>query len=248
MCYHTSLNVPQPALEARYGAMLEEGKNWQPVIHANAYSVPAWPLVTVQQPKVLSLLEWGLVPHWTKAAADAKKLRTMTINCRYETMFEKPAFRSAAGAGRRCLIPVSGFFEWHTVGRKKYPFYIYPNDAERGVVSIAGLWDEWADPETGEVRTTYTMLTRPANELMARIHNSKQRMPCLLTPELEAAYLKENTNKREILELLAESYSSEKLDAHTISKRITSRTESTNVPEILDEYNDEYNYPDVSIK
>lgn len=98
MCYHTSLNVPQPALEARYGANLEEGKNWQPVIHANAYSVPAWPLVRVQQPEVLSLLEWGLIPHWTKAAPDAKKLRTMTINCRHETMFEKPAFRSAGGA------------------------------------------------------------------------------------------------------------------------------------------------------
>ena len=234
MCYHTSLNVPQPALEARYGAKVEESKAWEPVIHANAYSIPAWPLVTVQQPKVLSLLEWGLIPLWVTTAPDAKKLRIMTINCRYETMFEKPAFRSAAGAGRRCLIPVSGFFEWHTKGKKKYPFYIYPNDAEAGTASIAGLWDEWADPETGEVRTTYTMLTRPANELMARIHNAKQRMPCLLTPELEKAYLGESLKKDEVLELLTIPYESGKLGAHPISRRITSRTEPTDVPEVLE--------------
>lgn len=139
MCYHTSLNVKQPALEARYGAKVEEGKVWKPVIHANAYSVPALPIVKAQQPKVITLSQWGMIPHWVKAEKDAKKLQTMTINCRCETMFEKPSFRSAGEAGRRCLIPVSDFFEWHTEGKKKYPFYIYQAQAE--IVSIAGLWE-----------------------------------------------------------------------------------------------------------
>lgn len=129
---------------------------------------------------------------------------------------------------------MSGFFEWHTEGKKKYPFYIYPNEAGEGVVSIAGLWDEWADPETGEVRTTYTMLTRPANGLMAKIHNSKKRMPCLLTPEQEKAYLEESLKKEEVLELLTIPYESGKLDAHPISRRITSRKEPTDVPEVLE--------------
>lgn len=70
---------------------------------------------------------WGLIPAWTKSAQDAEKLRTITINCRYETMYEKPSFRGAATVGRPCLIPVSGFFEWHSKGKKKYPFYIQSN-------------------------------------------------------------------------------------------------------------------------
>lgn len=234
MCYHTSLNVKQPALEARYGAKVEEGKTFEPIIHANAYGAQALPIIKVQEPKVITLLQWGLIPHWVKTGQDAKKLRAMTINCRYETMFEKPSFRAAAGAGRRCLIPVSGFFEWHTQGKKKFPFYIHP--AETGIVSIAGLWDEWANPETGEVHITYTMLTRPANELMAKIHNSKERMPCLLTEKSEAAYLQDSLNKDEVLELLGDPYPSVKLDAYTISKRITSRTEPTNVPEVMEQY------------
>ncbi|WP_373331566.1 hypothetical protein [Salmonirosea aquatica] len=49
MCYHTSLNVKQAVLEARYRPDAE-GKRWDPVIHANAYAVPVWPLVTSEQP------------------------------------------------------------------------------------------------------------------------------------------------------------------------------------------------------
>lgn len=111
------------ALEERYQAELPQGKDWKPIVHANAYAVPAWPLLTVQQPGVLSLYRyrWGMIPGWVKIGDDAKKLHMMTINCRYETMYEKPSFRGAAGAGRRCLIPVSGFFEWHTQGKQKYP-------------------------------------------------------------------------------------------------------------------------------
>ena len=234
MCYHTSLDVKKAALEERYRAELPQVKDWEPVVHANAYAVPAWPLLTAQQPGVLSLYRWGRIPGWVKTGDDAKKLRTMTINCRYETMYEKPSFRGAAGAGRRCLIPISGFFEWHTQGKQKYPFYIYPEKEE--IVSIAGLWDEWADPATGEVYDTYTMLTQPANELMARIHNDKKRMPCLLTREQEQGYLNLSLQPKEVLELLSEQYPAEGLRAHSISKLITSRTESTDVPAVLEPY------------
>lgn len=245
MCYHTSLNTEQTALEARFGAKLEAGKVWESTIHTNAYSDPAWPVVSAQQPGTLSMYHWGLIPGWVKADQDAAKLRTMTINCRSETMFDKPSFRGAAHAGRRCLIPVTGIFEWHTEGKMKYPFYIHPTEEATNtpkIISIAGLWDEWADPESGEVRYTYTMLTLPANPLMAKIHNSKKRMPCLLTLELEQAYLQESLTAREVSELLAEPYPAEKLQAYTISKLITSRTEPTDVPAVLEPYD----YPELA--
>ncbi len=245
MCYHTSLEVKQAALENRYEAKVEAEKAWEPTIHANAYAVPHWPIVSAQKPAALSMYRWGMVPGWVKTDKDAKKLRTMTINCRSETMYDKPSFRGAANAGQRCLIPVTGFFEWHTEGKKKYPFYIYPvedSNSDKKIVSIAGLWDEWADPETGEVHYTYTMLTLPANPLMARIHNGKKRMPCLLTRELEREYLQKSLTPEEVLELLARPYPAEKLQAYSISKQITSRSEPTDVPEILQPYD----YPEIS--
>lgn len=151
MCYHTSINADAPQLEARYGAKLEV-PDWEPVIHANAFAFPRLPILRAGDPEKLVLNHWGLIPHWVKEDKQAQKLRVMTANCRFETMFDKPSFRGAAGAGRRCLIPVTGFFEYHTQGKKKFPFYIHPE--KPGIVSIAGLWDEWADPATGEVLAT----------------------------------------------------------------------------------------------
>lgn len=240
MCYHTSLNVQQAALESRYQVHMPEDKRWESVIHANAYAVPVWPLVKTQQPDTFAMQTWGMIPGWIKTVQDAVKLRTMTINCRYETMYEKPSFRGAASAGRRCLIPVSGFFEWHTKGKNKYPFYIQSN--RQDIVSIAGLWDEWADPATGEVHGTYTMLTQPANELMAKIHNSKKRMPCLLTKEQEWEYLRPSLASKEVLELLEEPYAASALQAYSISKLITSRSEPTDVPAVLQPHT----YPEIA--
>ncbi len=231
MCFHKSLNIKASELEARYEAALPPSADFKPVYHANAYNFPAWPIVTRQEPGKLQLIHWGLIPHWAKTEQDATDIRTRTINARSETIYEKPSFRSAAQAGKRCLIPVTGFFEWHTDHSKKFPFYISTTDQK--ITSIAGLWDEWANPETGELVTTYTLLTTEANPLLAAIHNTKKRMPCVLTPEAEHAWLHENLSEADALALLAQPYPASRMHSYSISKRITSRTESTDAPEVL---------------
>ena len=232
MCYHKSLVVSAPELEARYEAALPPTASLQPVFHANAYTRPAWPIVTRATPDKLSMLQWGLIPQWVKNSADADQIRTHTINARSETVYEKPSFRTAAQRGQRCLIPVTGFFEWHTEKSKKYPFYI--NATDQRIVSIAGLYDEWADPETGELLQTYTLLTTDANPLLAAIHNSKKRMPCLLTPDAEHAWLHENLTEQQALDLLADVYPAGNMHSYSIGKRITSRSEPTDVAAVLD--------------
>ncbi|AQG79504.1 SOS response-associated peptidase [Spirosoma montaniterrae] len=237
MCYHKSLNVTAADLQTRYDATMPEAERFQPVYHANAYEFPAWPIVTRQQPGQLQLMKWGLIPHWVKSPGDAAEIRTRTINARSETIYEKPSYRTAAQKGQRCLIPVTGFFEWYTTGKKKYPFYI--NAIDQNITSIAGLWDEWPESgatptKTGELIPTYTLLTTDANPLLAAIHNTKKRMPCLLTPEQEYAWLHENLSEKEVVELLSAPYPAERMHSHSISKRITSRTEPSDVPTVLE--------------
>lgn len=237
MCFHTSLNVPLPELEARYQATLPGAEGLLPVYHANAYAFPAWPILTRQQPDTLQLMHWGLIPYWVKTGSDATDIRSRTINARSETMFEKTSFRSAARSGQRCLIPVTGFFEWHEEGGKKYPFFISARD--QPIVSIAGLWDEWikpgADPsEPGGTFRTYTMLTTNANALLSAIHNTKQRMPCVLTAEAEQAWLHDELTEADALRLLATPYPDAQLHSYSVGKQITSRTEPSDVPAVLE--------------
>ena len=82
---------------------------------------------------------WGLVPSWWK-----KPLKDVpaTVNAHGETVAEKPMFRSAFKR-TRCIIPVSGYYEWRTINGAKQPYYFSASGA--GVFSIAGLWDEWND-------------------------------------------------------------------------------------------------------
>jgi putative SOS response-associated peptidase YedK len=230
MCYHTSLLADIPALEARFDATMPASVGFTPAYHINAYAFPRYPILTHQQPGQFQAIRWGLVPHWVKSKADADKLRAQTINARSETIYEKPAYRQAAKRAQRCIIPVTGFFEWHTDGKQKYPFYL---STDQPITSIAGLWDEWPDPDTGEVVTTFSLLTTDANSLLAAVHNEKKRMPCVLTPEAERSWLYDELTERDALALLTTTYPAQHMHSQSISKRITSRTEDSNVPEVL---------------
>lgn len=115
------------------------------------------------------LLKWGFVPDF--ARKDAKPLRL--INAKSETVREKPAFRSAFRR-RRCLIPVTGFFEWQATGKGKVPYYITVKN--RPIFALAGIWDEYRTA-TGEAGAACAILTTAAGGELLSIH---ERMPVIV--------------------------------------------------------------------
>lgn len=118
----------------------------------------------------LELMGWGLVPSWAKDPAIGGKM----FNARSETAAEKPSFRTAMRQ-RRCLIPADGFYEWQkTASKGKQPIYFTMADEQP--FALAGLWEEWRNPD-GTPRRTCTILTTAANELLAPIHD---RMPVIV--------------------------------------------------------------------
>lgn len=118
-------------------------------------------------------MRWGLVPFWAKDPSIGSTL----INARSETLAEKPAFQDALKS-RRCVVPVSGFYEWQRLGKSKRPFFIASADNEP--LALAGLWERWND------LLTFTIITVPANEKLSLVHN---RMPAILSREDAHAWL-----------------------------------------------------------
>ncbi|MBL7500127.1 SOS response-associated peptidase [Frankia sp. CNm7] len=109
--------------------------------------------------RVLRLARWGLVPSWAKDVSIGSRM----INARSETVSEKPVFRKAF-ASRRCLVPVTGFYEWHRPEKKKrgQPYFIHrgahPGVGPEGpLLAFAGLFEVWRGGEQPLV--TYTILT-----------------------------------------------------------------------------------------
>ena len=126
----------------------------------------------------LSLMRWGLIPHWTKEPPRGARL----INARGETVTEKPAFRSCFQE-RRCLVPASGFYEWQRRGGKRRPHFIASPNGD--VLALAGLWDRWRTPD-GTIVESCSIITTDANRTMASVH---ERMPVIIEPADHAAWL-----------------------------------------------------------
>jgi putative SOS response-associated peptidase YedK len=239
MCYHKSQKFDISYLadyySASYDNVLEE--TYRPNYHENGFDFKSTPVVTTGRPAELHLFSWGMIPFWVKDLPSALKLRVSTLNCISEEMYEKPSFRDAAKEGKRCLIPCSGFYEWRWLDpndkkSKKFPYFIQLRD--QPLFSIAGLYSRWIDKASGLPYYTYTVLTTKANQLMQKIHNSKHRMPVIIPREYEKDWLNPSLIQQDVL-ALCQPLEDGKIQAHTISKRITSRTEETDVPEVQQE-------------
>ena len=138
------------------------------------------PVITNDQPHEIQFFHWGLIPSWSKDKATARIIAGKCLNSRSETMFDKPAFRSAAKE-KRCIIPLSGYYEHYWLdkgGKKKVPYYISRNDNKP--LYMAGLWEEWIDKTTGEVVKTCTITTTNANSKLSEVHNRNPLDPRML--------------------------------------------------------------------
>ncbi|MBB6448540.1 putative SOS response-associated peptidase YedK [Geomicrobium halophilum] len=153
----------------------------------------------------LGRLRWGLIPPWAKDINVGYKM----INARSETIAEKNSFKYAFQR-RRCLIPANGFYEWKTIDRKKQPYHIQMQNEE--LFSFAGLWEKWNDG--AEAIFSCTIITTSANDLMSDIHD---RMPVILTPENESAWLDPRKNDLQELEKQLRPYDSRQMKAYPVS-------------------------------
>lgn len=126
--------------------------------------------------RVIDVVSWGLIAPWSKSSDEAYRSQSHAINARWETVHEKPTFKTSF-ISRRCLIPATGYYEWATeFGQfhSKQPFYI-TSESDR-LLAFTGIYSTWKSPE-GIVRKSAALITRDAQGGLATIHN---RMPLLL--------------------------------------------------------------------
>jgi putative SOS response-associated peptidase YedK len=233
MCFTVNVNLVKEELEERYGVNFPNKYRYEPSYYYHAYGLPEIPAICSDNPGSVRLLKWGLIPPWIKTMEDAEEIRLKTFNARSESVESKPSF-SSSFKSKRCIIPVKGFFEWQHVGKKKIPWYIYSSEDE--IFTLAGLFNDWVETKTGEVISTFTIITTDANEMMAEIHNSRKRMPVILGRAEEKRWIDVSTTIFEATEML-KPCSSQILKAHTISPLINDRNANRNSPELIEPFN-----------
>jgi putative SOS response-associated peptidase YedK len=229
MCFSVNINLVKEELENRFGATLIDPDKYRPSYYYHAYSLPEIPVICSSTPDKIRLLRWGLIPPWIKNTDDANAIRYKTFNARSESINKKPSFSSSFHS-KRCVIPVKGFFEWQHVGNEKIPWYIYHSENE--ILTIAGLYADWTESNTGEILSTFSLVTTEANSLLAEIHNSGKRMPVILDRFTEKKWLDLSTSATDTLNIL-KPCPSEILKAHTISPLVNDRTSDRNTPDVI---------------
>jgi putative SOS response-associated peptidase YedK len=236
MCFNMSLVKEKWALEEEFSALFEEIsdanlKRWE----ASGFTHPIWPILPAEKPKQAQEARWGLIPHWVKKLEQAEKIENMTLNARSETIWDLPSFRSSAPK-KRCLIPVDGFFEPHAYNGRSYPFYLHMKN--HIPFALAGLYADWAHPDTGAPLRTFTVITRPAAGLLKEIHNKKERMPVIIGRQHYETWLDRDRSRQEIDALFGEqaAAASGSLHAHPVSPLVYARSAARNVPEVQQEH------------
>ncbi len=152
-------------------------------------------------------MRWGLVPFGERGKARPRLL----ANARSETVAAMPAFKRAV-AGRRCLVPANGFYEWKASGGVKLPHLFTLRGEEP--FAFAGIWD----PADGALPETYCILTTEPNALVARVHD---RMPVILTAATMPRWLGDAPLAADELKELVRPVAAESMESRPVSRFVS---------------------------
>lgn len=183
------INVSSDPLAELYLELLD-----QPFPGPDRYNVaPTEPVsvITNRAGPGLALVEmrWWLTPYWSKEVST----RYSMFNAKAETLEQSRAFAEPFRR-RRCVVPVSGFYEWVREGGRRLPYYLRP--AANDGLLLAGIWDRWRGGEAP--LESFAIVTTAASERLKFVHD---RQPVMLRREDLDTWLAEDAEPGRLREL-----------------------------------------------
>ena len=216
MCGRFAITLPTDAMAQLFSAT--PANNLPNVPNFNVCPTNQIPVVlgAGEAARRLVSMRWGFIPKWYNTPSDGPLL----INARAETLAEKPAFRAACRE-QRCLIPVTGFYEWTKDSEGvRWPWYI----SAEVPLALAGVWQEWSQGD--EVMTSCAIVTTQANETISQIHH---RMPVVIDDDDWGLWLGERGHGAATL---MKSADEDLLSFHQVDRTVNSNRASG--PELID--------------
>jgi putative SOS response-associated peptidase YedK len=242
MCFHTSTTHKTKKLEDHFNVKLntESVRSIfdKPNYHLNGFVHPNMLVIPQEKNDVLAPGVWGIVPS-NKNSQEIKDYYKEAVryggglNAQSEKLFQHFMYRESA-LTRRCIIPVSGFYEPHDHKKKKYPFYIH--NKEHQPLGLAGIYS------VIDTYITFTILTKVASPLFEKIHNIKKRQPVILSADQTQNWLDPELNPDNIKEIIQMDYPESQLDAYPVSKDLFSPKVDSNAESIITKID----YPELS--
>lgn len=216
-----------------------------PDFDANLFVLPGEyvPVISSENPNRVELMRFGFTPSWgekkhfainARAEGDRNKDNDPNYNGGFGIL-QKPFYKTSIRQ-RRCLIIADAFIEGPAKEKLKKPYLIYPRNKQRPF-AMAGVWDEWKNPETGQIEHTFAIITYKSNDLMQRIGH--HRSPVIISPNKHRRWLDPNTPLSDITAMI-NTFDSNRWNAFRIDAELVKTKTPKGLMKISDTVYQEY--------
>ncbi|WP_138481621.1 SOS response-associated peptidase [Dyadobacter bucti] len=226
MCYHVSNESSAEEIQREFKLPMDKVEKFKERYDFVGFEKPYLPVISKENPKMIDMYRWRLVPEWVK---DEKDWKANTLNARNDELFEKPSYRNYWQ--NRCLIICTGFFEPHypdLSGKEHESWYIKPKNKKFFV--LGGIYSNWKNEKT------FSIVTTDASPKMEEVHNDGKRQPLVLTGDAALAWLVPDLTKDEMKNLMLFQYPDDDLIAYRTVDGIYNSRLDTNVPAAIKPY------------
>lgn len=156
---------------------------------------------------------WGLIPGWAEGKFDGDPPQRIAA----DQVESSTAHREAWMGGRRCILPVTGYYVWQlTAARYRQPYFVQLSD--RSVFGLAGIWD-CSVGDDDDVIESFSVVCVPANDLMRRVASAEPLMPAILKRRDYRVWLQGRPAEAKSA---LHAYGSDGMQAHAVSPRVNS--------------------------
>lgn len=179
-------------------------------------------VITNEKPQELTAMQFGLTPSWAKKPVYLINARAEgDLNPDNDPAYSgpmgivgKPSFRTAIRS-QRCLVLANAFYEGPAVEKLNKPYKIARKDDN--LFCFAGIWDTWADANTGQIVNSFSIITTVASETTAQIGHP--RSPVILDKKDEKRWLDNALPIEKVIGLL-KPFPGELLKAEPVSVQV----------------------------
>ena len=225
MCYATSLTKSKKEIEETFNRDFAVPLEYQKHYHLNGFGSGMLHIIPMETDRIYPS-SWGLIPEYAFEDPAGFKADYNTLNARRESIFSSRTYKKSA-AESRCLIIADGFYEPHHYKSKSQPYYCKLEGHQ--LFAFAGLCTELDD----ELYSA-SIITLPANELFAQIHNKKKRMPLVLDNLFLDSWIESGLNQKQVEELMRVGFTNTPFETYPVSNAIYKRGVETDLPGILE--------------
>ncbi len=226
MCYHVSNELDAKEIVDEFKFPKYDLDRFEKRFDFNGFEKPFLPVISMEDPKLITTYRWRLVPGWVNQEKDWK---ANTLNARNDELFEKSSYRQYWE--NRCLVICTGFFEPHypVVGGKEHEsWYIKPKTKK--FFALGAIYSVWKGEHT------FAIVTKDATKEMARVHNDGERQPLILEGQAAQTWLKPGLTKQQMADLMLYEYPDEQLVTYRTVDGIYNAKLDTNIPGAIQPY------------